>query len=233
MRARDVLHRGLAAIAVTLAVAGFSGCGRSEGPCSRPSREDLPEPGVLVGAAEWREAGIRAARKYLDDAIRPTLSYFQQEPLGNANIEAATRRLSASMYREDRTPLSLCGSYGFDAGGIPYLNVIVLNEHRETSAIWLFVHCEATSLTVRIALPLRTKDAEIVLPQFLNIQHVSWDEFRKDSEEDSDHVVQVNVTDDSFVRLPPFHGCTVVAGAEDRLNGLGNFVPLTERDWPR
>ena len=199
---------------------------------SRPA--ELGESGALVSADGWRDCLVRSSKSFLDEAIRSTLTHFGQRPLGTAHIEAGLRRLSPSMYREDRTPLSLFGTYGHVGNGTPYVNVVVLNEHRETAALWLLFSRDdgGDEATIRISLPLHEKEVEIALQHFFRIQHVSWQELRGDSPQDQDRtIIQVSATADRTVRLPRFDGWVVVAGAEDRLNGLGNFVPLTEADW--
>ena len=182
-----------------------------------------------------RDISSRRKIRFLDEDLRSAVAYFQQEPLGTANIEAALKRLSQSMYRDrDRTPLSIFGSYGLDGNDAPYMNVLALNEHRETSALWLLFHREeGEKLMVRITLPLDEKEVEMVLQHFLNIEPVSWQEFLVDSKQQQSTVIEVTATVERFVHLPLFDGCVVAAAAEDRLNGLGNFVPLTEKDWPR
>jgi hypothetical protein len=189
---------------------------------------DLPEPGVKLSRSEWHRYLIRSARAYLEEVVRPSGKYYGQEALISGNLEAARRRLSDKMYREDRTPLAMYSAHGLDGQGRPYLTVTALNEHRETIAIWLMItRADASVVRARVALPIEEKDWELVLPHWFNIVVRDWKDFLPGAD---GQALELHMTKDRRVEMPSLAGCTVAVAIEDRTNGLSNFVVACEKD---
>lgn len=197
--------------------------------CDSPGKPaDLPECPIKVSRTEWRRKLREGAVAYLKEVVERAGKRYNQEALVSGNLEAARRRLSQEMYREDRAPLAMYSAHGLDGQGRPYLTVTALNEHRETVAIWLMIERGDSSLVrARVALPIEQKDWELVLPHWFTILVRDWKDLppRTDGQ-----LLEFRMTEDRSVEMPALAGCTVAVAIEDRVNGLSNFVVACEKD---
>jgi hypothetical protein len=221
------------ALAATL-VAG--GCKKSVTPTRAPAPgRDLPECAeARVPAEELREIRRKGAAAFLDRAADTAAGLFGEPLLAAAQVHSAQYRLAEENFRDDRTPLALFGTYGLNGDRVPYVDVIILNEHRETAALWLFAQSASGEVRrVRIAMPVDCKDPEYVLPQHLLIEAATWSELDQGRGDAAGGPVRLTASPFRRVRGPSLEGCKVAAAAEDRVNGLGNFVVLTEWNAPK
>lgn len=228
VRVRGLL-RTLGAVCLVLLL----GCDRSGTAGGTGRQKELPERGILVTRREYQEALLEVAHKHLEEMAEPLAAYYDEWTLITGNWLAASTRLQKQRYREDRAPLALFGSHGLDPEGQQYVNLTVLNEHRETSALWLMIHRrDFPLLRVRVAFNIHEKAPGLMRPHWFTIVPQSWDGLDAAERVASD-VLEVRVGPGRVVEMPSIAGCTISAAAEDRINGLGNFVLLFEKDIGR
>ena len=208
----------------------LSGCDRSGTAGGAGRLKELPERGILVTRREYQEALLEVAHKHLEEMAEPLAAFYNEWTVIAGNYRTASVRLQKGRYREDRAPLALFGSHGLGPQGQQYVDLTVLNEHRETSALWLMIHRrDFPLLRVRIAFNIHEKEPSLLRPHWFDVVPQSWDALDAADRVAAD-VLEVRVEPGRVVEMPSIAGCTISAAAEDRINGLGNFVLLFEKD---
>ena len=197
------MRQAITLLALASAVAAF-GCKPA---IQKPNAvsHDLPEPVELrVPPAELQDIRRKAAVRFLEHAAQTMAGFFGDPLLAAAQIPPARSRLAGEHFRDDLAPLSLFGAHGLDANGVPYVDLFVLNEHRESTAIWLFIQPLSGEVRgVRIALPLKCKGAEYILAHHILIEPTAWTVLEQETDRDDSGVLKLTASSHSKVAESP------------------------------